>query len=69
MKYKIILSPYTDEPCGIIKDNTSIPLNLDNRHYQEMLDAIIKQGTDCFEGEIPEKIQTDANAKAAAKSG
>jgi hypothetical protein len=34
-----------------------------NRHYQEVLDAIIEQGADCFEGDIPEDLQEAADAK------
>jgi len=46
--------------------NTSIPLDPANRHYQEVLDAIIEQGADCFEGDIPEDLQAAADAKLAA---
>jgi hypothetical protein len=45
-----------------------IPLDPANRHYQEVLDAIIEQGADCFEGDIPEDLQAAADAKAAANS-
>jgi len=48
--------------------NHYIPLDPENRHYQEMLDAIIEQGADCFEGEIPAELQAAADAKAAARS-
>ena len=40
-----------------------IPLNPANRHYQAVLDAIIEQGADCFEGDIPEDLQAAADAK------
>ena len=40
-----------------------IPPDLENRHYQQVLDDIIEQGADCFEGDIPAKIQTAADAK------
>ena len=43
--------------------NHSIPLDPANRHYQEMLDAIIEQGADCFEGDIPEDLQAAADTK------
>ena len=46
--------------------NHSIPLDPANRHYQEVLDAIIEQGTDCFDGDIPEELQAAANAKRDA---
>ena len=47
----------------IIMDNMSIPLNSENRHYQEVLDAIIEQGADCFDGDIPEDLQAAADEK------
>ena len=43
-----------------------IPLDPANRHYQEVLDAIIEQGADCFDGDIPEALQAAADAKLAA---
>tara|TARA_B100001094_G_scaffold319064_1_gene363389 strand:- start:466 stop:672 length:207 start_codon:yes stop_codon:yes gene_type:complete len=45
--------------------NRSIPYDSGNRHYQEALDAIIEQGADCFDGDIPEALQAAADAKAA----
>ena len=44
-------------------DNLSIPLNSGNRHYQEVLDAIIEQGADCFDGDIPAELQAAADEK------
>jgi hypothetical protein len=46
--------------------NHYIPLDPANRHYQEVLDAIIEQGADCFDGDIPEALQAAADAKLAA---
>ena len=43
--------------------NLYIPINPANRHYQECLDAIIEDGADCFEGDIPADLQTAADAK------
>tara|TARA_R110000851_G_C12836536_1_gene541276 strand:- start:43 stop:264 length:222 start_codon:yes stop_codon:yes gene_type:complete len=43
-----------------------IPLDPANRHYQEVLDAIIEQGADCFDGDIPADLQTAADAKLAS---
>ena len=40
-----------------------IPLDPANRHYQEVLDAIIEQGADCFDGDIPEDLQAAADEK------
>jgi len=47
--------------------NHYIPLDPANRHYQEMLDAIIEQGAGCFEGDIPAELQTAADAKQFAQ--
>ena len=44
-----------------------IPLDPANRHYQECLDAIIEQGADCFDGDIPEDLQAAADAKLFAQ--
>ena len=43
--------------------NHWIPLDPANRHYQEVLDAIIEQGAACFEGDIPEDLQAAADEK------
>ena len=44
-----------------------IPLDPDNSDYQECLDAIILEGSDCFTGDIPTELQTAANAKQFAQ--
>jgi hypothetical protein len=41
----------------------SIPLDPANRHYQEVLDAIIEQGAACWDGDIPADIQAAADEK------
>ena len=47
-----------------IKDGVfSIPLDPANSDYQRVLDDIIEQGADCFEGDIPTELQTAADAK------
>tara|TARA_R110000772_G_scaffold10343_1_gene33095 strand:- start:110 stop:331 length:222 start_codon:yes stop_codon:yes gene_type:complete len=46
--------------------NLYIPLDPANRHYQEVLDAIIAEGADCFDGDIPEELQAAADAKLAS---
>ena len=46
--------------------NHYIPLDPANRHYQEVLDAIIEQGADCFDGDIPAELQAAADAKLAS---
>ena len=43
--------------------NHYIPLDPANRHYQEVLDAIIEQGAACFDGDIPEDLQAAADEK------
>jgi len=43
--------------------NHYIPLDPANRHYQEVLDAIIEQGAACFDGDIPEDLQAAADTK------
>ncbi len=43
--------------------NHYIPLNPANRHYQEVLDAIIAEGADCFDGDIPADLQAAADEK------
>ena len=43
--------------------NHWIPLDPANRHYQEVLDAIIEQGADCFDGDIPAELQAAADEK------
>ncbi len=47
--------------CSI--HNHCIPLAPANRHYQEVLDAIIEQGADCFDGDIPAELQAAADEK------
>lgn len=43
--------------------NHSIPIDPANRHYQEVLDAIIEQGADCFANEISDELQAAADEK------
>ena len=45
----------------------NIPLDPANSDYQRVLDDIIEQGADCFEGDIPEELQTAADAKQFAQ--
>ena len=49
------------------ENNRFIPLDPANRHYQEVLDAIIEQGADCFDGDIPEDLQAAADEKQFAQ--
>jgi len=43
--------------------NHYIPLDPANRHYQEVLDAIIAEGAACFDGDIPAELQAAADEK------
>jgi len=43
--------------------NHYIPLDPDNSDYQAVLDAIIAEGADCFDGDIPEDLQAAADEK------
>ena len=45
----------------------SIPLEPANSDYQRVLDDIIEQGADCFEGDIPTDLQTAADTKQFAQ--
>ena len=61
---------YSDEEVKVIKcstDNSSIPLDPGNSDYQRVLDAIILEGADCFEGDIPEELQDAADTKQFAQ--
>jgi len=44
-------------------EEKNIPLDPANSDYQRVLDDIIEQGADCFEGDIPTDLQTAADAK------
>ena len=50
-----------------ILDGAGIPLAEGNSDYQRVLDDIIEQGSSCFEGDIPEDLQTAADAKQFAQ--
>ena len=45
----------------------SIPLDPANSDYQAVLDAIIEQGADCFDGDIPDDLQAAADEKQFAQ--
>lgn len=67
MNYSILISPYDGSINGIKSGNLIIPLDPANSDYQKVLDDIIEQGADCFEGDIPEELQAAADAKAATQ--
>ncbi len=51
----------------VFTEGKYIPLDPANRDYQKVLDDIIEQGADCFEGDIPEDLQTAADTKLFAQ--
>ena len=51
----------------VFTEGKYIPLDPANRDYQRVLDDIIEQGADCFEGDISEDLQTAADAKQFAQ--
>lgn len=65
----IINTSETDESYNIkiVETNSFIPLDPANSDYQRVLDDIIEQGADCFEGDIPTDLQTAADAKQFAQ--
>lgn len=48
-------------------ENMFIPLDPRNVEYQKVLDDIIEQGNDCWEGTVPAELQTAADAKQFAQ--
>ena len=67
--YSIHTVPLSSIPYCIICDvtNTTIPVAASNSDYQIVLDDIIEQGADCFEGDIPTELQDAADAKQFAQ--
>lgn len=64
MKYTLTSEEHGPANLITVSDITTyIPLDPANRHYQEVLDAIIEQGADCFEGDIPANLQAAADEK------
>jgi len=51
----------------IFSEGKCIPLDTENSDYQKVLDDIIEQGADCFDGDIPTELQTAADAKQFAQ--
>jgi hypothetical protein len=59
--YEIPYSSLYSIVCNVT--NTSIPSAPSNSDYQRVLDAIIEQGADCFDGDIPDDLQAAADEK------
>ena len=51
----------------IVETNSYVPADPANSEYQRVLDDIIEQGADCFEGDIPADLQAAADAKQFAQ--
>jgi len=67
MNYEILTHEITGgKTIHCLTHDAYIPLDPANRHYQEVLDAIIAEGADCWDGDIPADIQAAADAKLAA---
>tara|TARA_R110000796_G_scaffold13409_1_gene43273 strand:- start:43 stop:570 length:528 start_codon:yes stop_codon:yes gene_type:complete len=65
--YKYVLENVSNsEIIFCSEEKMSIPLDPANRHYQQVLDAIILEGADCFDGDIPTDVQAAADAKKFA---
>ena len=51
------------QAVSIQDGNISIPIASENTDYQTVLDAIIAEGADCFDGDIPADLQAAADEK------
>jgi len=62
-----VLQRHNDKDKAIVVSSSGvtygIPIDPANRHYQEVLDAIIEQGADCFANEISAELQAAADEK------
>ena len=69
MTYRIITYEDIRQCIQITQGDTilNIPFSVENSDYQRVLDDIIEQGSSCFEGDIPEDLQTAADAKQFAQ--
>ena len=54
-------------PDMILCNSRNICIALEGPIYEEVLDDIIEQGADCFDGDVPQDILDAAAAKLAAK--
>jgi hypothetical protein len=63
--FSVQIDHITNENCSLYcsEHEEHIPLDPANRHYQEVLDAIIEQGAACFDGDIPQELLDAAEAK------
>ena len=65
MTYRIITYEDIRQCIQITQGDTilNIPFSVENSDYQRVLDDIIEQGADCFEGDIPQDLLDAAEAK------
>ena len=65
MTYRIITHEDIRQCIQITQGDTilNIPFSVENSDYQRVLDDIIEQGADCFEGDIPQDLLDAAEAK------
>lgn len=64
MTYTTIVSEVSGAQSILCVDTgLHIPLYPANRHFQQVLDAIIEQGAECFEGDVPQDLLDAAEAK------
>ena len=63
MTYSVILSPYDDSLAGFAINKSVIPNDLSNKDYIHMLDVIGQEGPDCWDGDIPNEIQEQADSR------
>ena len=55
--YKIITQIETKFLSGIVKENSVIPLNLENSDYQKFIQDVAEQGIEIVEG--PDNVEPD----------
>jgi hypothetical protein len=67
MSYSFITSDMGETSLYCSSTEKFTPLDPANSDYQRVLDAIIAEGADCFEGDIPTDLQTAADAKQFAQ--
>jgi len=64
MTYQLAADPRNGKSLlSEVGSSMFIPLDPANRHYQEVLDAIIAEGAACFDGDIPAELQAAADEK------
>ncbi len=62
MAYRILPASPNGKP-SVLDTETGTTFPYRGGLYEQMLDAIIEQGADCFDGDIPEDLQAAADEK------